>query len=107
MVSMNRVIISTIAATLVASTLIIGMGLSALAEDKTVVVDTHLSNTGINVQTHTGQQQNCETAGEGSPIGSGTTTGSASGGAGAGKVAPTCVATSTDQVSQSGGELKR
>jgi hypothetical protein len=103
---MNLVILSTIIATLVASTLILGIGLHALAEDKTVVVNTHLSNTGINVPTHTSQEQNCETAGGSSPIGV-ITTGSQSSGAGAQKVSPACVASSTDQVTQSGGELKR
>jgi hypothetical protein len=72
-----------------------------------LTVTNDLSNSGVNVQTDTNQKQSCEIAGASSPIGSGTTMGSASMGAGAGKISPACVSTSTDQVSQSGGELQR
>ena len=97
------VTISAIAAVLAVSTAAIGNTQMALAEE---TITKNVDNKGINVQTHTNQEQQCNTAGGSSPIGA-TTGGSQSQGAGAGKDAPSCSAGSVDSVSQSGGELNK
>ena len=70
---------------LVVSTIAIGSGRTALADD----ITKNINNTGINVPTDTNQKQECQTVGGSSPIGT------------------SCTATSTDTVSQSGGILKK
>ena len=57
----------------------------ALADE---TITKHFNNTGVNVQTDTNQKQECQTAGETSPI------------------SGSCTATSSDKVDQSGGILK-
>lgn len=99
------VAISAIAVVLALSTVATGILQMALADE---TVTKNVDNTGINVQTHTNQKRQCDTAGGSSPIGGTTTTvGSASAGAGAGKVTFTCSADSLDSVTQSGGELNK
>jgi hypothetical protein len=99
------VAIPAIAVVLALSTVATSILQMALA-DETVTKNVH--NTGINIQTHTNQKRECDTVGGSSPIsGTTTTSGSASGGAGAGKVTFTCSADSLDSVSQSGRELNK
>lgn len=100
------VTISAIAVVLALSTVSIAILQIALADN--TAVTKNVDNTGINVQTHTNQNRQCDTAGGSSPI-SATTggSGSASGGAGTGKVTFTCSSESLDRVSQSGGELNK
>ncbi len=63
---------------------------NAFADDsKTVTVTKNTNNTGVNVQTDTNQKQNCETAGENSGMSS------------------SCTASSSDNLQQSGGILKK
>jgi hypothetical protein len=97
--------ISAIAVALALSTVSIGTLQIALADN---TVTKNVDNTGINVQTHTNQKQQCDTTGGSSPIG-GTTVGSGSQSAGAGatkiKFTTTCSSASSDSVTQSGGEL--
>jgi hypothetical protein len=63
---------------------------NAFADDaKTVTVTKSTTNSGVNVQTGTNQEQNCQTAGGSSPIGT------------------SCNAGSTDIITQSGGVLKK
>lgn len=103
----NKTALVAISAALVVSIIAVGSGRTLLAAE-TITITKNLNNAGVNVQTDTTQKQDCLTAGGGSSIGSvGPTAGSASAGAGAQKISPACVATSTDQVSQSGGELSR
>ena len=99
------VMISAIAVVLALSTVTIGISQIALADE---TVTKNVDNTGINVQTHTDQKRQCDTAGGSSPIG-GTTggSGSQSMGAGAGKLTFTCSSESLDSVTQSGGELNK
>jgi hypothetical protein len=98
------VTISAIAVVLALGAVVIGIFQMALADE---TVTKNVDNTGINVQTHTNQNRQCDTAGGSSPIGTTTTAGSQSGGAGAGKVTFTCSADSLDSVSQSGGKLDK
>ncbi len=97
------VAIAGIAAILAGSTIAIGNGRAALADE---TITKRIDNTGINLQTHTNQKQQCDTAGGNSPIGV-ITGGSQSQGAGAAKVSPSCTAGSLDSVSQSGGDLNK
>ena len=77
------VAIAALAGVLVSSTVAIGSGHIALADDITKLYN----NTGISVPTHTNQKQECETAGETSPI------------------SGSCLSTSTNTITQSGGIL--
>jgi len=99
--------ISAIAVALALSTVSIGILQIALADE---TITKNVDNTGINVQTHTNQKQQCDTAGATSPIG-GTTGGSGSQSAGAGatkiRFSTTCSSESLDTVSQSGGKLNK
>jgi len=83
------VTIAAIATVLAVSTIAIGLGRMALAETDTKTVTVHVNNTGINVPTETNQKQGCLTAGANSQI-----TGS-------------CIGTSTDTITSSGGMLKK
>jgi len=90
MTSLNQktalVAVVAIAAVLAVSTI----GRAAFAADtETTTITKHTNNTGVNVQTDTAQKQNCETAGETSPM------------------SGSCNANSADTVSQSGGVLKK
>jgi hypothetical protein len=85
----SLIAIAAIAAVLAVSTIAIGNGRMALAETDTKTVTIHVNNTGINVPTDTNQKQGCLTAGVNSGI-----TGS-------------CIGTSTDTVTSSGGILKK
>jgi hypothetical protein len=87
------VAISAIAAVLAVSTVAIGT-LQMASADETVTKN--VDNTGINVQTHTSQKQQCDTAGGSSGIG----------GRGFG-FRGTCSASSADNVTQSGGQLTK
>jgi hypothetical protein len=96
----SLVAISAIATVLVVSTIAMGNGHIAFA-DENVSVTKNVDNTGINVQTHTNQKQDCQTAGGMSPLafafgfhGSPNTPGS-------------CIASSTDKVNQIGGQLTK
>jgi hypothetical protein len=82
------VAISAIATVLAVSTVAIGNLQMALADE---TVTKNVDNTGINVQTHTNQKKQCDTAGGSSGIGG---TGFFRGG--------TCSAFSADNVTQSG-----
>ena len=81
--------IAAIAAVLAVSTIAIGNGRMALAETDTKTVTIHVNNTGINVPTETNQKQQCDTVGANSPIGN------------------SCIASSTDNINQQGGILKK
>jgi len=83
------VTIAAIAAVLAVSTIAIGNGRMALAETDTKTITIHVNNTGINVPTETSQKQQCDTVGVNSPIGG------------------SCLATSTDNINQQGGILKK
>ena len=85
--------IAAIAGVLVVSTIAIGNGRIALAQE---TVTKNLNNAGVNIQTSTNQKRGCETAGGTSPIGSG---GFFRGG--------TCSGFSADNVTQSGGILHK
>ena len=80
------VTIAAVAAVLAVSTIAIGNGRMALAAT-TITKD--VNNTGINVQTDTDQKQDCLTAGANSGL------------------MNSCIATSTDSVTSSGGMLKK
>lgn len=80
--------IATIATVLAVSTIAIGNGRTALAADTTTITK-NTNNTGINVPTDTNQKQDCLTAG------------------GASALTSSCIGTSTDSVTQSGGILKK
>jgi hypothetical protein len=82
------VAIAAIATVLAVSTIAIGNGRTALAAETTTITKS-TNNTGINVPTDTNQKQDCLTAG-----GSSGLTGS-------------CIGSSTDSVTQSGGILKK
>jgi hypothetical protein len=82
------VAIAAIATVLTVSTIAIGNGRTALAAETTTITKS-TNNTGINVPTDTNQKQDCLTAG-----GSSGLTGS-------------CIGSSTDSVTQSGGILKK
>jgi hypothetical protein len=110
-----KVVISASAAVFVLNMLSTGSGRTLLADN----ITKNLANSGIDIQTHTDQKQECQTAGESSPIVAGATTGSPSTtgtgqtGLSAGKAevaaggSPgSCSATSTDTVTQSGGVKK-
>jgi len=83
------VTIAAIATVLAVSTIAIGNGRMALAETDTKTITIHVNNTGINVPTETSQKQQCDTVGANSGI-----TGS-------------CLGTSTDNINQQGGILKK
>jgi hypothetical protein len=82
------VAIVAIAAVLAVSTIAIGNGRMALAADTTTITK-NTNNTGVNVQTDTHQKQDCQTVG------------------GTSGMANSCIGTSTDTVTQSGGLLKK
>jgi hypothetical protein len=82
--------IAAVAAVLAVSTIAIGNGRMALAADTTTTTITKdVNNTGVNVQTDTNQKQDCLTAGANSGI------------------ANSCTASSTDNINQQGGILKK
>jgi hypothetical protein len=86
------VAIVAIATVLAVSTIAIGNGRTASAaptSTETTTITKHLNNTGVNVQTETNQPQNCQTVG------------------GTSGISGSCVGTSTDTVTQSGGILKK
>ena len=83
------VAISAIAAVLVVSAVAIGSGRIALADTETITKTIHVNNTGVNVPTDTNQKQDCLTAG------------------GASTISGSCIGTSTDTITQSGGVLKK
>ena len=89
MTSINQktalVAIVAIAAVLAVSTI----GRAAFADTNTKTVTIHVNNSGVNVPTDTAQKQNCETAGETSPM------------------SGSCIASSSDSIPQSGGVLKK
>jgi hypothetical protein len=63
---------------------------NAFADDsKTITITKSTTNTGVNVPTDTDQKQNCETAG------------------GTSGIDRSCTANSIDQITQSGGVLKK
>ena len=82
------VAIVAIAAVLAVSTIAIGNGRMALAADTTTITK-NTNNTGVNVQTDTNQKQECQTVG------------------GTSGISGSCIGTSTDTVTQSGGMLKK
>jgi hypothetical protein len=89
------VAISAIAAVLAVSTVAIGTLQMALADE---TITKNVDNTGINVQTHTNQKQQCDTAGGSSGIGA----------TGFGFGLRPCSAVSTDnETTTSGGVLTR
>jgi hypothetical protein len=87
-IATTLVAISAIAGMLAVSTVAIGSVHKALADD-TKTITKSVNNTGVNVPTDTDQKQECQTAGANSGI------------------TNACTATSTDQVTQSGGILKK
>jgi hypothetical protein len=87
------VAIAALAGVLAVSTVVIGSVHKALAETVTITKNIGVNNTGINVPTDTGQKQNCQTVGANSGIGD-TTGGS-------------CTASSSDNIQESGGILKK
>jgi hypothetical protein len=82
------VAIVAIAAVLAVSTIAMGNGRMALAAETTTITK-NTNNTGVNVQTDTNQKQDCQAVGGNSGI------------------SGSCIGTSTDTVSQSGGILKK
>jgi hypothetical protein len=82
------VAIAAIATVLAVSTIAIGNGRMASAAETTTITK-HLNNTGVNVQTETNQPQTCQTVG------------------GTSGISGSCIGTSTDTVTQSGGILKK
>jgi uncharacterized protein YabE (DUF348 family) len=88
----RHIAILAIAAVLAVSTVAIGTLQMALADE---TVTKNVDNTGINVQTHTNQKEQCDTAGASSGIGGGFHRGG------------TCSAFSADNVTQSGGQLTK
>jgi hypothetical protein len=92
-INQKTALLAAIVTVLAVSTISIENGRTALAADTTKNVD----NTGINVQTHTNQNQQCDTAGGSSGIGGGRGFGFHGG----------CSASSLDTVNQTGGELRR
>jgi hypothetical protein len=89
MTSINQktalVAIVAIAAVLAVSTI----GRAAFADTNTKTVTIHVNNTGVNVPTDTDQKQNCQTAG------------------GTSAISGSCIGSSTDTITQSGGVLKK
>ncbi len=81
------VAIAALAGMLAVSTVAIGSVHNAFADTKTITKTTTI--TGINVQTDTDQNQECQTASGNSPI------------------SGSCIANSNDQIIQSGGILKK
>ena len=79
------VAIAALAGVLVSSTVAIGSGHIALADDITKLYN----NKGISVPTHTNQKQECDTAG------------------GRSGITNSCTAASRDTITQSGGILKK
>ena len=77
----------TIAA--LAGVLSIGIVHNALAETDTKTITVRVNNSGINMPTNTDQKQQCDTVGANSGI------------------ADSCHATSTDNINQQGGILKK
>jgi hypothetical protein len=82
------VAIVAIAAVLAVSTIAIGNGRTAFGAETTTITK-HVNNTGVNVPTETNQPQTCQTVG------------------GTSGISGSCVGTSTDTVTQSGGILKK
>jgi glucan phosphoethanolaminetransferase (alkaline phosphatase superfamily) len=78
--------VTALAAISAIAAVLIGSVHMALAADNITKI---INNKGVNVQTYTNQKQDCQTAGETSPISN------------------SCTATSTDTVTQSGGVLKK
>jgi hypothetical protein len=83
------VAIAALAGIVAVSTVAIGIHTVFAADTDTTTITKNINNTGVNVQTDTNQKQNCETAG-----GMSTLSGS-------------CIASSGDTVTQSGGILKK
>jgi hypothetical protein len=84
----SLIAIAAIAAVLAVSTIAIGNGRMALAAETTTITK-NVNNTGVNVQTDTNQKQDCLTAGANSGV------------------TNSCTATSTDNINQQGGILKK
>jgi hypothetical protein len=82
------VAIAAIATVLAVSTIAIGNGRMAFAAETTTITK-NTNNTGINVPTDTNQKQDCQTVG------------------GTSGISGSCIGTSTDTVTQSGGMLKK
>jgi hypothetical protein len=82
----NQKAVTALAAISAIAAVLIGSVHMALAADNITKI---INNKGVNVQTYTNQKQDCQTAGETSPISN------------------SCTATSTDTVTQSGGILKK
>ena len=82
------VAIATLVGVLVVSTVAIGSIHNALGAE-TVTITKTVNNTGVNMPTDTDQKQNCQTVGANSGIGG------------------SCTANSNDQITQSGGILKK
>jgi hypothetical protein len=89
------VTISTIVTALIVSTVVTASVHIAFA-DETIRTTKNVDNTGINVQTHTDEKKQCDTAGGSSGIGGGF-----------GRFGGTCSAFSADNVTQSGGKLTK
>jgi hypothetical protein len=83
------VAIAALAGMVAASTVAIGLHTAFAADTETTTVTKSTNNTGVNVPTDTNQKQNCVTAGAMSAI------------------SMSCTANSNDQVTQSGGLLKK
>ncbi|MFY9794730.1 MAG: hypothetical protein WAK17_18210 [Candidatus Nitrosopolaris sp.] len=83
----NQKAVTALAAISAIAAVLIGSVHMALAADDNITKI--INNKGVNVQTDTNQKQDCQTAGETSPISN------------------SCTATSTDTVTQSGGILKK
>jgi hypothetical protein len=95
-INQKTALLAAIVTVLAVSSIAIENGRTALAADTTTVTK-NVDNTGINVQTHTNQNQQCDTAGGSSGIGGGRGFGFHGG----------CSASSLDTVNQTGGELRR
>jgi len=86
--NLRRNTVVAIAAVLAVSTIAIGHGRTAFAAE-TTTISNYVNNTGVNVQTDTNQPQTCQTVG------------------GTSGISGSCIGTSTDNVQQSGGMLKK
>jgi hypothetical protein len=82
------VAIAAIATVLAVSTIAIGHGRTAFAAETTTITK-NTNNTGINVPTDTNQKQDCQSVG------------------GTSGISGSCTATSKDNITQSGGILKK
>jgi hypothetical protein len=82
------VAIAAVATVLIVSTIAVGIGRAASAAETTTITK-RVNNTGVNVQTETNQPQTCQTVG------------------GTSGISGSCLGTSTDTVTQSGGILKK